>query len=195
MTKSKNTYKNLWLPVVLLLTVMIIDYFTPLYVAVGVLYSSVILVSLRESRIRIMVFAIIATSFIVINFLYFNNIVETTHWIFPINRLTSLIGLWVTTIIALNYKQVAGKLLKERTDYAETLEEIIFANSHKVRKPLANIVKLVELMEDEQTSENEIREMLPLLGQSAAELDEVTREMTDAISSKEYNRNLLSPSI
>lgn len=195
MTKSKSTYKYLWLPVVLLLTVMIIDYFTPLYVAVGVLYSAVILVSLRESKMRIMVLAIIATSFIVINFMYFNNIVEHPHWVFPINRLTSLIGLWVTTVIALNYKQVVDKLLKERTDYSETLEEIIFANSHKVRRPLANIVKLVELMKDEQASDKDIKEMLPLLGQSAAELEGVTREMTDAISSKDYNRELLSPSI
>jgi len=191
----KDNYRNLWLPLLLLFLVMVIDYFTPLYVAAGILYSPIILVSLKASRRRILTLAGIASLFIIINFLYFISIADQLNWIFPVNRITSLIGLWVTTIVAINYKQVAEKRLKDRTDYTETLEQIIFINSHKVRKPLANIVKLAELMQDQQVSENDIREMLPLLSASAAELEEVTRKMTDAISSKDYNRDLLSPTL
>jgi len=191
----KDNYRNLWLPLLLLFLVMVIDYFTPLYVAVGILYSPIILVSLKASRRRILTLAGIASLFIIINFLYFIAIADQPNWVFPVNRITSLIGLWVTAIVAINYKQVAEKRLKDRTDYTETLEQIIFINSHKVRKPLANIVKLAELMQDQQVSENDIREMLPLLSASAAELEEVTRKMTDAISSKDYNRDLLSPTL
>lgn len=106
-----------------------------------------------------------------------------------------MIGLWITTIVAINYKKVVHKLLKERADYSAMLEELIFANSHKVRKPLANITKLVDLMEDQQISVEDLKEMLPLLAKSAAELEQVTREMTDAISHKDYNRDLLSPTL
>lgn len=195
MKLSKDKYQNLWLPVFLLVIVLVIDYFTPLYVAVGILYSSIILVSLSASKKRILLLAVLASFFIVINFIYFSSRETHMNWIFPVNRMTSLIGLWITTIIAINYKKVVGKMLKERADYSAMLEEIIFTNSHKIRKPLANIVKLVDLMEDKQISVEDIKEMLPMLERSAAELDEVTKEMTDSISSKAYNRDLLSPTL
>lgn len=191
----KDRYKNVWLPLFLLVVVLLIDYFTPLHIAVGILYSSTILVSLKASKRRIIGLAIVASIFIIANFIYFSSLESQMNWVFPVNRLTSLIGLWITTFIAINFKKVSERLLKERTDYSAMLEELIFANSHKVRKPLANIVKLVDLMEEENISVEDLKEMLPLLAHSAAELEVVTREMTDSISRKEYNQDLLSPSI
>ncbi|SEB17153.1 hypothetical protein [Pedobacter hartonius] len=193
MIKPTANYKSLFLPVLLLFAMMVLDYFTPLCLAVGILYSAVVLVSLRESTRRIVVLSAIACFFIIINFMYFNIMMDDPHWTFLINRATSLIGLMATTLVAINYKKVVEKLLKERTNYSATFDDVIFANSHKVRRPLANIISLVELLNDNHTIEKDVKEMLPLLGQSAAELDAATREMTSAISSHKYISHLLFP--
>lgn len=178
MIKSVEKSKYLLLAIFLLLLVCVLDYFTPLDVAVGILYTSIILVALRESRKTIFLLATIATLLIMINFLYFNALATVSHWVFPVNRLISIIGLWVTTTIALNYKSVQEKLLKERIEYTETLEEVLFVTSHRVRNPVANIVKIVEMMGNDHISVKNLKEMIPFLGKSAEELDTVVKDMT-----------------
>lgn len=176
MIKSVKKSKHLLLAIFCLLLVCVLDYFTPLDVAVGVLYTSIILVALRETKKTILFLTIISTLLIIINFLYFN--VTTTHWVFPINRLISIIELWVTTAVALNYKSIQEKLLKEKIEYTETLEEVIFVTSYRVRNPVANIVKIVEIMGDDHISVKNLKEMIPFLGKSAEELDTAIKDMT-----------------
>jgi len=58
----------------------------------------------------------------------------------------------------------------------KTLEDIAYSQSHLVRRPLANIIGLVEMLEntDEPSSNNSIVEMLK---QSAEELDEMIKDI------------------
>jgi len=178
MIKSVEKSKYLLLAIFCLLFVCVLDYFTPLDVAIGILYTSIILIVLRETKKTILLLTIIATLLIIINFVYFNAIATFSHWVFPVNRLISIIGLWVTTTVALNYKILQEKLLKERIEYTETLEEVIFVTSHRVRNPVANIVKIVEIMGDDHISVKNLKEMIPFLGKSAEELDTVIKDMT-----------------
>lgn len=178
MVKSAQKSKYPIFGMFCLLLVCILDYFTPLDVAVGILYTSLILFSLRETKKTILLLSTIATLLIIINFLYFNAISNTSHWVFPVNRLISIIGLWVTTTVALNYKNLQESLLKERVAYTETLEEVLFVTSHRVKKPVANIIKIVEIMEDDHISVRNLKEMVPFLNQSAEELNAVVKDMT-----------------
>lgn len=178
MIKSVETSKSLLFAIFCLLFVCILDYLTPLDVAIGILYTSTILVALGESRKIILLMTIIATLLIISNFIYFNAIAVASHWVFPVNRLISITGLWVTTTIALNYKGIQEKLLKERIEYTEALEEVLYITSHRVKNPVANIVKIVAVMGDDHISVKSLKEMIPFLGKSAEELNTVVKEMT-----------------
>lgn len=57
------------------------------------------------------------------------------------------------------------------------LKEISWIQSHKVRGPLARILSLISLLEDNQTDLSEVKELVPLLKLSAEELDHVLKDI------------------
>jgi hypothetical protein len=64
-------------------------------------------------------------------------------------------------------------------DTAHTqLDEIGFMQSHLVRKPLANIMGLTDMIQEEATDER-ITDLCELLSRSAAELDQVIKDISD----------------
>ena len=63
------------------------------------------------------------------------------------------------------------------------LENIAWIQSHKVRKPLANIIALSELMAKSKDYSSEKLEVLTMLKTSADELDDVIREIVDLCNS------------
>lgn len=65
----------------------------------------------------------------------------------------------------------------EYEEQQRLLEKIAWIQSHKVRKPLANIIGLIDLMN--KNADNESRDIITMLKSSSAELDEVIREITD----------------
>lgn len=197
MIESLQNSRHLMLAALCLLLVCILDYLTPLHTAggIGILYMASIPIIMQESKKAIIYMACLSTALIILNYIYFSSISDTSQWGFPINRVISVIGLWVATAIALDYKIVQNKLSNQTTSYTETLEEIIFITSHKVRNPVTNIVKIIELMDDEHLTEQNLKEMMLYLRKSAKDLESATREMTDNICDKEYNQEILSPSI
>ncbi|MEO6303479.1 MAG: PAS domain S-box protein [Bacteroidia bacterium] len=68
------------------------------------------------------------------------------------------------------------KLEKNQKEYIETLKQLIFTNSHRVRKPLTTILGLVDI-NLEKLSKEEFEKVRSYLKQSMTELDEVTREV------------------
>lgn len=62
------------------------------------------------------------------------------------------------------------------------LEKIGWIQSHKVRKPLANIIGLVDLIEKSKKHDQEDASVIKMLSQSAQELDDIIREITDLCS-------------
>ena len=85
-----------------------------------------------------------------------------------------LVGGWS---IDITEKKAAEQKLIEHT---ERLNEIAFLQSHEVRRPLSNILSIVELMqeEDEIRGNNKYADLLRYLGQSAAELDDIINKIT-----------------
>ena len=82
-----------------------------------------------------------------------------------------------------------NNLVKFRTEtILEQNKKIIhhaFINAHKVRSPLARILGLVNLMRSESNNGNS-EEMLQRLGHSAAELDEILREVRANLDEAEF---------
>lgn len=197
MLASAQNPRHLLLAAICLLQVCILDYLTPLSTsgALGILYMISIPILMKESKKTIIYMAGLSTALIIINYVYFSSISGASQWMFPINRIISVIGLWVATTIALDYKKVQSQLINQTTSYTETLEEIIFMTSHSVRNPVTNIVKIVELMDDEELTAQNLREMMGYLRKSVKDLESATREMTDSICDKEYNQTVLSVAV
>ena len=176
------------------LFVFTLDSLLPPHVAgsVGILYMPVVLISMYESKKTILSIAFFATLLIILKYICFNVFLQhPQHLGIPFNRIISIIGLWIAVMVALKSKQVDELLLVKKSEYKETIAEIIYINSHKVRKPVTNIVKLVELMDDDNLSDQHAKQMLAHLRKSVEELEVATREMTDTISEKEYNQEIL----
>ncbi|PTT02720.1 hypothetical protein DBR11_04125 [Pedobacter sp. HMWF019] len=194
MIEPRQNPKHLILAAICLLQICILDYLTPLETSggFGILYIACIPIVMKESKKIIICVASLSTALIILNYLYFSSDLPVSQWMFPVNRIISVIGLWVATAIALDYKKVRNQLSNQTTSYTETLEEIIFITSHKVRNPVTNIVKIVELMDDEDLTEQNVKEMMFYLRKSVKDLESATREMTDHICDKEYNQNVLS---
>jgi PAS domain S-box-containing protein len=78
---------------------------------------------------------------------------------------------------------------RNRELYLKELEEIIFMISHKVRHPVANIIGLSNILDQENNTEKELKEIGGHMKSSAVALDLLTRELA-AFLDKSRNRNL-----
>jgi sigma-B regulation protein RsbU (phosphoserine phosphatase) len=85
-------------------------------------------------------------------------------------------------------KKYESELLKQKQQAeteteikTETLKEVAFDQSHLVRAPLANILGLISLLNDMDTTD-EVSNMINLLRTSAAKLDEEVIKLADKLN-------------
>ncbi|MBW7951477.1 MAG: hypothetical protein H3C56_02680 [Chitinophagaceae bacterium] len=64
--------------------------------------------------------------------------------------------------------------ISEIKSIEEKLKRIAWEQSHRVRKPLSNILGLVSLLKDKKHSDK-VQELLNMLDESAKELDEIVK--------------------
>jgi PAS domain S-box-containing protein len=81
------------------------------------------------------------------------------------------------------------KLLENnRLEYQQTLEVLLFTLSHKIRKPVANIQAIAEVMDsDELQTSPVLKEFLGYLNQSNRELDAYIHELNHLLAEKKRN--------
>jgi len=79
------------------------------------------------------------------------------------------------------------KKMEELTEeYCQKLKEMLHMTSHRIRGPLTRCMGLMNLMEDEESlDENELKEVLGYLKSSAVELNVFTEELTVYMSKLE----------
>ena len=72
-----------------------------------------------------------------------------------------------------------------KAHYIKTLEEMLFNFSHKIRKPVATCLGLINLLNaEEHISERQLKEYAGFLDVTVKELDEYIHEMTDFLQKK-----------
>ncbi len=91
-------------------------------------------------------------------------------------------------------KYLFGKLRETRKELIKnkdilevknkTLEEYAFIISHNIRRPLANILGLTELLNTSETKESSTNEVITKLKQSAEELDDLVNKSNKLLRSK-----------
>ncbi len=99
---------------------------------------------------------------------------------FEYNGIKATIAITTDITERLNYINA----IEERNNQ---LQEISWIQSHVVRAPLSRIMGLIPLIENANESDAEIRKMLGYLAASAAELDDVIKNITDKTKVIDYH--------
>ena len=139
---------------------------------IDILYVCSIVLVFRQSTQTILVFSVAACVLIVINALFFDLDIKGSASIWT-NRLISLVAIGITSFIAIHYRRQTQVSRRKEKQYVKALESMLFMMSHEVRKPVANILGLVEAMcgTGVELSPAEIQELSSHLRFSATELD------------------------
>jgi GAF domain-containing protein len=77
----------------------------------------------------------------------------------------------------------------DKEQYTAALEETLFTLSHKIRRPVANVIGMVNELIKADLKEEERKEYVPYLKTSAEELDIYIRELNDFIHQKKIKLN------
>jgi len=168
-----------------LLAVFIINIMTPPAVIIDILYLSSIVLVYKQNSTTILCFSLAAAVLIIINALFFEReaIYSMSAWM---NRGISLFAIGITSYTAIHYrKQTEDGIIKNR-QYLKALEAMLFMTSHQVRKPVANILGLVETMQASgDLSAVELQQLCLHFQFSARELDAFIRVLNAFIERTE----------
>jgi len=84
-------------------------------------------------------------------------------------------------------RETRKELIKSKEKLVEknkSLEEYAFITSHNLRRPLANILGLVQLFDEKKSYDDLNKEVIEKLKTSAEELDEVIKQTTKVLNKK-----------
>lgn len=176
-----------------LLVVFIIDTITPVEFVFDILYLCCILIVFKQNTKTIICFSTAASILILINLLLIDQIsqLSLSAWT---NRGISLLAIFITSYIAIHYRKTSqGGKLKEQ-QYLKALEEMLFITSHQVRKPVANILGLIEIIDTDHAdlSAEDLKERCQYLKASAHELDNFIKELNTFIEQTQQKQNRAS---
>jgi K+-sensing histidine kinase KdpD len=180
-----------YLAAVILLTVFIINIVTPPTFVIDILYLCSIVLVFKQNTKTIIYFSGGACALIIINALFFDGAIDRNMSLW-INRLISLFAIVITSYIAIHYrKQTRAGTLKDQ-QYVTAIEAMLFMMSHQVRKPVANILGLVETMQTEscELSAGDIQELCRHFYTSAVELDNFIKELNIFIEQAEQQNQV-----
>ncbi len=186
---QKVTAQKYYLAAVSLLIVFVLDIFTPERLGVDILYlCAILLVSEQDAR-TIIAFTVMVCILIMIdeNIFAIRSTAKVTkvEWA---NRCISIFAILMTSLIIIRYqKYKAIRLMKEK-QYLSDLKAMMFMTSHEVRKPLANIIGLINILETDKT---EYEKCVADLRSSANELDNFVHQLNNFIERTESVNKLV----
>jgi signal transduction histidine kinase len=155
-----------------LLAAFIINILTPPVFVIDILYTCSIVLVFKQNTKTILCFSVAACILVVVNALFFDIAVEHNMSLWT-NRLISLLSIGITSYIAVHYRRQTEAGTRKQQQYIAALEAMLFMVSHQVRKPVANILGLVEVIgtNNADLSEADIRALSTHLQTSGIELD------------------------
>ena len=177
-----------------LLTVFIINILTPPNFVIDILYLCSIVLVFKQNTRTIIGFSVAACVLIAINALFFDTEIKRSMSLW-INRGISVFAIAITCYIAIHYRKQTRVGIRREHQYLKALEAMLFMTSHQVRKPVANILGLIETMNKDcgHLSTDDIHELCLHLQFSASELDTFVKELNTFIEQTEedHNRGLI----
>jgi hypothetical protein len=184
---------NQYLAAVSLLIVFVIDLITPTEFVVDILYLCCIPLVFKDSTRIIIGFSMVACLLIMVDVLFFEiNLKLTLSHL--VNRFFSIVAIVVTCCLAVLYRNLNLASISQERQYAKALEEMLFITWHKVRKPVANVLGLVELIINDHAAipAYDLKGSYQHLLSSARELDKIIKELNAFIEQTEQHRSMTS---
>jgi signal transduction histidine kinase len=162
-----------------LIFIFIIDSLIPLGFSIGLFYLLGFHIVIHKGRLRLIYCYMIAASILILlNFLiFFDDYLVNARVYF--NRGISVFSVVVAGGITIYYRKLEKRLAKEREEYIRSLENMLFITSHRVRKPVSSCLGLMNLMDFNNPSKEELEIILKHLRTSANDLDQFTRDLTE----------------
>ena len=189
MLSLKSSQKAKYLAAVSLITVFIIDVFTPTEFVLDVLYLCCLLIVFKQNSRTIIFFSVAACFLIVLNILLAEKNVKLCLSAY-VNRGISIFAVFITAYISLHYRKSKQKSLLKEQQYVKDLREMLFITSHKIRKPVANIIGLVDLINSEykDVPTRDLSEYYNYIQSSSNELDSYVRDLNAFIEDAEQKQ-------
>jgi PAS domain S-box-containing protein len=98
--------------------------------------------------------------------------------VMPVRILGTMQDVTALKLSELEREKVIADLMKRNN----ALEQFTYMVSHNIRAPLANIMGLTEMLEDESSDLNTGKELNKMIKNSSTKLDEVVRDMNDILN-------------
>jgi hypothetical protein len=169
-----------------LLAVFIIDVFTPTEFVADILYLCCILIVFKENTQTIIGFAVVACMLIVADVLFIDMKLHPSlsHYV---NRGMSILAILITAYIATRYRKLSQAGIIKRRQHLNDLKQMLFITSHQVRKPVANILGIIDVInnDSEDLSVADIKKRCRYLYSSAGELDKFIKQLNTFIEQTE----------
>ncbi len=164
-----------------LITVFLIDLFSPFRGTASALYLFCFFYICRESKRTIIVFASIILLFTIMTFI--TSYSSSNGDIVLFNKAITIFVIIITTICAIRYKKLYDRIDTDRNNYVKELGEMQFMVSHRMRKPITSYLGLMYIVESEKVlTQDELKLIMKHIKLSALELDSFTNELTKFMS-------------
>jgi len=90
--------------------------------------------------------------------------------------------------LVVHFRDITKRKLTQESllEKIDQLKEISYLNSHALRKPIASLMGLTQLISNELVSAEEYKEVAALVNECSLELDEVVKEVNRKVSNEDY---------
>lgn len=114
--------------------------------------------------------------------------IEFTEYYWPIQKWFTVSAYPVNEGLIVHFRDVtANKLSEEKLlKKIEQLKDVSFINSHYIRKPVASLLGLTNLINEELITEGEFREIAKHIAECSQELDTVVRDINSRVNDDDH---------
>lgn len=175
------------LSVLSLLIVFVIDIITPVEYVFDVMYLFSVVLVFKQSKKMIIAICAVTCLLIVLNIVHQILVYGSFDTAMRVNRGISIFAVLTTSYIAIHYNNLNEASKSRQLQHIRSLKEMLFKLSHEVRKPVANILGLAEVikMEEETISAANLRRYCEFIGVAANELDHFINDLNTFIKQAE----------
>lgn len=188
MVEVNKEIKLQYISAISLFLIGVFDTIIPGQFVIDILYLSCTLMVFRQKTPVILAFCIASCLLILSNAL-FEHLINFSIITWS-NRLIAIFAILATSYLAIQFRKLSDEAKVSEQKYYQAMEEMLFITSHKVRKPVANILALSNIIDStDELNEHEIKAFGQLFCASAAELDDFTKELNSFLQAGQKNTN------
>ncbi len=114
--------------------------------------------------------------------------VDFVDYFWPLQKWFSCSACPVDDGIIVHFRDVTNERQSQEglLEKIDQLREVSYLNSHAIRKPIASLLGLTQLVTQSMTDNNEFKNIAALMHECSTELDEVVREVNRRVVNQDY---------